>query len=137
MKSPKDMNIIQIDITNACIHECSNCTRFCGHHKKPYFMDLDMVKKAIDSLDDFDGIIGIMGGEPTLHPQFEEITLYLAAKYTPEKRMDTQLFHPQTDFLHTIEDLKALHHKMHVKDGVEMWRTHAPGLWSAMGDKFV
>ena len=38
MRSPQDMQIILIDITNACTERCSNCTRFCGNHKKPFFM---------------------------------------------------------------------------------------------------
>ncbi len=80
MRSPKDMGIIEIDITNACVHSCSNCTRFCGHHKKPYFMDVEYFKKAVDSLDGFEGQIGIMGGEPTLHPQFDDIANYIQSK---------------------------------------------------------
>lgn len=67
------MPLIQIDITNACHLRCANCTRFIGHHKKPYFMDLDTVVKAIESLEGYPGGIGMMGGEPTMHPQFEEI----------------------------------------------------------------
>lgn len=62
MRSPKDMRIIQIDITNACVHACSNCTRFCGHHVRPFFMDFETFKRAVDSLKDFDRCIGIMGG---------------------------------------------------------------------------
>lgn len=67
------MAVIQIDITNACHLKCANCTRFVGHHEKPFFMDLDIVIKAIKSLEGYSGIIGMMGGEPTMHPQFEEI----------------------------------------------------------------
>lgn len=75
---------IQIEVTNACNLECANCTRFVGHHRKPFFMDLDTVKTAIKSLDDFPGNIGLMGGEPTLHPQFREIcTIY--REMIPEK----------------------------------------------------
>ena len=36
-------------------------------------MDLDTVRKAIDSLEGFPGRIGLMGGEPAVHPQFREI----------------------------------------------------------------
>ncbi len=86
MRSPKDMEIIEIDITNACIHSCSNCTRFCGHHKKNYFMDFETFKKAVDSLGDYKGMIGVMGGEPTLHPEFERIS-----KYLQEKRLKKNL----------------------------------------------
>jgi hypothetical protein len=35
-------------------------------------MDKDYFIAALTSLKDFDGIVGIIGGEPTLHPQFEE-----------------------------------------------------------------
>ncbi len=80
MRSPKDMEIIQIDITNECVHRCSNCTRFCGHHKKPFYMDFDTFKKAVDSMDGYEGILGIIGGEPTIHPEFEKFAKYLGSK---------------------------------------------------------
>lgn len=80
MRSPKDMENIQIDITNASINQCSNCTRFCGHHKKPYFMDFETFKKAVDSFDGWDGGVGIIGGEPTLHPEFEKFADYIRQK---------------------------------------------------------
>lgn len=80
MRPIPDMETIQIEITNCCIHQCSNCTRFCGHHKKPFFMSLDTFKEAVNSLDGFPNRIGIMGGEPLLHPQFTEICEYLQTK---------------------------------------------------------
>lgn len=48
-----EMQIIQIDVTNACMNRCSNCTRFTGHHRKPFFMDLECFRRAVDSLVDF------------------------------------------------------------------------------------
>jgi hypothetical protein len=74
------MKSILIDITNACDKSCSNCTRFCGNHKKPYFMSYETFTRAVDSLLDHNGTIGIMGGEPTLHPEFERFMLYLQGK---------------------------------------------------------
>lgn len=79
------MPVIQIEITNGCNLQCSNCTRFVGHHKKPFFMDLPTVAKAIDSLEGYPGQIGIMGGEPTLHPQFAEICKLVQEKI-PNRR---------------------------------------------------
>src|SRR5688500_14994553 len=76
MRSPADMRIIQIDITNACPKRCSNCTRFCGHHAEPFFMDYDTFRKAVDSMKGYSGIVGLMGGEPTIHPQFEKFLEY-------------------------------------------------------------
>ncbi len=137
MKSPKDMRIIEIDITNACIHQCSNCTRFCGHHKKPFFMDLESVKRAIDSLEGFGGTIGIIGGEPTLHPQFEEIANYLASKFPKNKGTDRQLLHPQKDFLKTIKDVEAAHSASYYNGVRTSVRLKGPGLLSAMGNSYA
>ena len=85
MKSPKNMNTIQIQITNACPNNCSNCTRFCGWHDKPFFMDFETFKKSVDSLQQFNGLVGIMGGEPTLHPQFDRFLSYLKEKLGEDK----------------------------------------------------
>ena len=81
MRSPKDMQVIQIDITNACHHRCSNCTRFCGHHVKPFFMDFETFKRAVDSLKEFPGVVGIIGGEPTLHPEFRRFAEYFRENF--------------------------------------------------------
>jgi hypothetical protein len=80
------MKIIQIDITNACPNRCSNCTRLIGHHKKPFFMDLDQYRQAVDSLVDFPGMVGMIGGEPLLHPRFEEMAHYLEQRIEDPKR---------------------------------------------------
>ena len=80
MKPIYDMWLVQIEVTNACTNRCANCTRMMGHHRRNYFMDIETVEKAIDSLDGFKGGIGIMGGEPTLHPEFKEICELLQKK---------------------------------------------------------
>lgn len=85
MRPIYENTVIHIDITNACYLSCANCTRHVGHHRKPYFMDLDTVRKGIKSLIDFPGRIGIMGGEPTMHPQFREILAILRA-LVPDRR---------------------------------------------------
>jgi organic radical activating enzyme len=73
MRDLYDINTIHIDITNACNLECANCTRFVGHHAKSFFMSLEEVETALKSLDGFEGTVGLMGGEPTMHPEFEGI----------------------------------------------------------------
>lgn len=78
------MVIIEIDITNACGHKCSNCTRMCGHHKKNFFMSFDTYKRAVDSLDEFPNTVGMIGGEPTLHPEFERFADYIKKKRIKE-----------------------------------------------------
>ncbi len=78
--------LAQIEITNACVRKCANCTRCVGHHTKPFFMDMDTIEKVIDSLTGFAGMVGIMGGEPTLHPDFEDICELVAHKIPIPRR---------------------------------------------------
>lgn len=79
MRPIMDMDTVQIEITNACIKSCANCTRFCGH-VQPYFMSFDQFKEAVDSMVGYPKMVGIMGGEPILHPQFDEFCEYALSK---------------------------------------------------------
>lgn len=134
MRSPEDMRIIQIDVTNACVHTCSNCSRMCGHHAHPFFMDFDTFKKAVDSLDGFEGTIGIMGGEPTLHPEFERFTKYLASKYP--KKEESFLIEPTDDFIRNLKfEEQSVTEKYYEKAG-DNARVKGPGLWSSLISKY-
>lgn len=82
MRSLIDMDTIQIELTNACIRSCSNCTRFCGH-VKPFYMTKDQFQLALQSMKGFPKMIGFMGGEPLLHPQFEEFCTLAREAFEP------------------------------------------------------
>jgi hypothetical protein len=101
MKSPADMKVIQIELTNACPRKCANCTRFCGHHEEPFFMDFETFKKAVDSLKGFRGIVGIMGGEPTIHPEFRKFVEYYRENIGYDDH-STNPYQPQQDFMRHI-----------------------------------
>lgn len=137
MKSAQDMKIIEIDITNACIKECSNCTRFCGHHQKTYYMDKELVKKAIDSLEGFKGTFSFIGGEPTLHPDFEELALYLGDKFPHLKETDKQLLHPQSRFIETMSELESNNTTWVDSTLGKKRAVVAGGLLSVVGDKYA
>ena len=47
---------------------------------------MDTFKRAVDSLVDFPGMVGMIGGEPLLHPKFAQMAEYLAKKITDPKR---------------------------------------------------
>ncbi len=102
MRLLREMETIQIDITNACVHECSNCSRMCGNHKKPFMMDFDTFKAAIDSLEDFEGMVGIIGGELTLHPEFEKFIQYAGTKIKERTLHDQYFFAPKKDYMQSV-----------------------------------
>lgn len=87
MKPIWESYLCQIDITNVCPLDCVYCDRYIRHTRKDqgYFMTLDEVESAIDSLNGWTGHIGIMGGEPTVHPYFEKICYLLQRKYSRRK----------------------------------------------------
>ena len=86
MRAIAENSVIQIDIVNGCVLACSNCTRHVGHHRKPFIMSLDYFRQAVESLVDFPGKVGIMGGEPTMHPKFREILAILRELIPRERR---------------------------------------------------
>jgi hypothetical protein len=132
MKSPRHMRIIEIDITNACDKRCSNCTRLCGHHKKPYFMDFDTFKRAVDSLDGYRGIRGIMGGEPTLHPEFERFIRYLGSKFP---KRENPFVSPQRYFIEQVLRVEIYNFER-INDGVERVDIVGAGMFSNMGASY-
>jgi hypothetical protein len=79
MRSMLDMDTVQIEITNFCLNRCSNCTRFVGH-VHPYLIDFEFFKKAIDSMIGYPNMVGFQGGEPLMHPQFEDMCKYAKSK---------------------------------------------------------
>jgi len=66
---------IHIDVTQYCPDDCIYCSRYMRHQRPDhkYHMSLEMFEKALWSLREFPNRIGLMGGEPTIHPQFEQI----------------------------------------------------------------
>lgn len=79
MKAPGDQRpvwrggVLQIKITSACSLRCRNCSSGVGLIKKPFVMTLEQFRVSCRSLKGFKGVIGLFGGEPTLHPEFKAI----------------------------------------------------------------
>ena len=74
MKPPYKMGIICIDITNKCDLACSNCTRLLANQDYFWDMTVENFKKAVLSLKDYPGCVVIIGGNPCMHPKFDEIS---------------------------------------------------------------
>lgn len=75
MRPPSSMDIICIDITNKCDLACSNCTRLLENQDELWDMSLENFRAACRSLADFHGTIAVIGGNPCMHRNFEEISL--------------------------------------------------------------
>ncbi len=79
-------------------------------------MSVSYFKKALASLKEYKGMIGIMGGEPTLHPMFKEIVSLLPNLGTPD-------YKPIRDFSgYRTARLSRINHRV--------------GLWTSLGDKY-
>jgi len=87
MRPIYDAEVAQIDILSGCHLACSNCTRFVGHHKRGFLMSPECFTGAVKSLLDFPGRIGIMGGEPCLHPKFLDL-LKIYRELVPKERRE-------------------------------------------------
>jgi len=85
MKEVRDTWCIQIDVTNICDHQCSNCTHLVGC-AGPWKMEMDDFVRAIDSLEGWENVVGIIGGNPVLHPDFEKMVRYLESRFPIEQR---------------------------------------------------
>jgi len=80
----------QIEVNNICPQFCAYCTRYIRHLRKDqrFNMSLDIFRKAILSLNNWPTRIGLIGGEPTLHPEFENICLILRDEFKiPKKKL--------------------------------------------------
>ena len=87
MKAPADKRagwlVLQVMITRACSESCFNCSQGSNLAGKPVMMSLDEFEQAVQSLAGFPGIIGVFGGQPTLHPKFSAIC-QIMRKYVPQ-----------------------------------------------------
>lgn len=78
---------VQIDITNHCFLSCLYCSRYNRHLRADQrrHMTIEQVEAALDSLKAWPNKIGIIGGEPLLHPDFPLITKMIRMRFPPEK----------------------------------------------------
>lgn len=78
---------IQIDITNYCVQSCLYCSRYNRHLRgeQREHMSLENFLTALKSLKDWPTKIGIIGGEPLLHPQFQHINALLRKNFPRSK----------------------------------------------------
>lgn len=93
MVSPRDKRkgiwrkgILQIWVTRACNMACFGCTQGSNIGGKAGRITLEQFETACKSLKDYFGVVGMFGGNPAMHPQFEELCEILRANIPFERR---------------------------------------------------
>src|SRR6185436_15275790 len=126
MRSPADMDILVVDITNRCFLRCSNCTRAIAHQTSTREMTPEQLRDALRSLKGWwapGKVVGLIGGEPTLHSQFEAMCQVFRDEWNPG--VDTRHGRePIADF-----DQFATQRLFD--------RTNGRGLWTSFGPRFI
>jgi hypothetical protein len=118
------MDAVQIDITTQCQHKCSNCTRLMAHQPRREDMRLDQFERAVKSMEGWQRpgrLLGVSGGEPTLHGEFERLSHRFAELWgglpTPNGKLP-------------IKNLNQFATERSLD------RSTGRGLWTSLGDGF-
>ncbi len=75
---------IEIDITYDCNLKCLGCNRSCTQAPSSEMISLKEIRKYVEewiSLKKKWDLINVLGGEPTIHPNFEAIIQYVHEEY--------------------------------------------------------
>jgi MoaA/NifB/PqqE/SkfB family radical SAM enzyme len=65
--------VLQIHVTRACDKACYGCTQGSNLGGKPVLITVEQFEEACVSLKGYFGVVGMFGGNPCIHPQFEEL----------------------------------------------------------------
>jgi hypothetical protein len=85
MRAILSVDTLQIEWTSRCVLSCSNCTHFSGSYYQHPELTFEQFKAIVDSLDGYldqhpRGMIGAIGGDPLVHPEFERFCEYAQKK---------------------------------------------------------
>lgn len=65
--------ICQIMICRSCNESCVHCSQGSDLAGRPAMMSVEQFRQACMSLESYFGIVGVFGGNPTTHPEFDKI----------------------------------------------------------------
>lgn len=85
--------VIQIHVTRACNLSCYNCTQGSNLGGKLHFITVEQFEQACASLQGYPGVVGVFGGNPTTHPDFDALCDVLT-RYIPRPQRGLWCNHP-------------------------------------------
>jgi len=86
--------VLQIWVTRACENACWGCTQGSNFGGNFGFITIPQFIQACDSLKNYFGIVGLIGGNPTIHPKFTELCSILR-DYFPQEKCGLWSNHPR------------------------------------------
>lgn len=101
---------ISYHITEICNLNCVSCLHFIPISNNKKHRNLEVIKHELDLLSKHKNIVNIfniMGGEPTLHPQINEILFY-ARKVFPQTKIGLATNGVNTKIFYNIDFLNAI-----------------------------
>lgn len=111
--------VLQILITRACDKACFGCTQNSQLGGKPVMITPEEYEKALKSIKGYFGVIGMFGGNPAMHPRFEELCAILRNHFPQEQcglwcnhpkgkaAVARQTFNPSISNLNVHQDAEA------------------------------
>jgi hypothetical protein len=85
--------VIQIHVTRACDKACFGCTQASNLAGPSPMTSPKHFEQAVVSLKDYFGVVGVFGGNPALHPQFE-LLCQILKEHVPFSRRGLWCNHP-------------------------------------------
>ncbi len=77
----KHKYIVELDITTRCNLACNNCVKLSNFKHTWSTMSMDNIKLFINSIKGKDVLVKIIGGEPTIHKDIDDIILLIASTH--------------------------------------------------------
>jgi hypothetical protein len=78
--------VVQIWVTRACDKSCFSCTQGSNLAGKPGFITVEQFDQACLSLEGYWGVVGMFGGNPCIHPEFDKLCEVLRRRVPFEQR---------------------------------------------------
>ena len=119
--------VLQIWVTRACDKSCFGCTQGSNLGGKPTMITPEQYAEALESLRGYFGVVGMFGGNPAMHPQFDELCRILRESWVPIEQRGIWCNHPRGKIKTIAETFYAPHSNLNVHMDADAYREFAEG----------